>query len=176
MGSRTYASNELDLLPSDITDNLKQEKEIDDGIVFRGELSFLSNFHPAPFSIEGKNYIHVEQHFQHSKALHHNEVEIAERIMKLSNPLRVKALGDSIEGNSTWIERRMLVLYDGVRAKFEQNLSLQNDLLSTQGKHLYEATTDPYYGCGIGFDSNRWLKKDWNGVGLKENKGQTSGY
>lgn len=160
VGSRTYASNELKLLPPTITDNLKQEKSINDGIVYRGELSTLSNFHPAPFSLDGMTFAHVEQHFQYSKAIHHDENEIAERIMDLSNPLRIKSLGDGIEGNSGWMERRMLVLYDGVRAKFEQNLDQQDELLATQGKHLYEATTDTYYGCGIGYVCRRLgLKK-----------------
>lgn len=163
VGSRAYASNELELLPVCIKACLKQEKIIDDGIVYRGELSTLSNFHPAPFTLDGMAFAHVEQHFQYSKAIHHEENEIAQRILDLSNPLHIKALGDSIEENNTWLEKRMLLLYDGVRAKFEQNLFLQDELLSTHGKHLYEATTDSYYGCGIGFESNRWQKKDWVG-------------
>lgn len=28
---------------------------------------------------------------------------------------------------------------------------------------LYEATTDQYYGCGIGSDSKRWNSMDWKG-------------
>lgn len=123
----------------------------------------LSNFYPAQFSLDGQYFAHVEQNFQYTKAIHHDENEMAKRIMDLSDPLRIKSLGDGIEGNQGWKERRMLVLYDGVRGKFEQNLSLQDELLSTQGMHLYEVTTDTYYGCGIGYDSNRWQKKDWIG-------------
>lgn len=161
--SRTYSSNELGLLPKDVIAMLKQEKEIDDGIVYRGEYSIYSNFHPAPFTLDGTAYVHVEHHYQCAKALHHNEPETAKRIMDMSNPLRIKALGDSMESDDSWTKRRMLVLYDGVRAKFEQNLTLQEELLSTNGKHFYEATTDPYFGCGIGFDSKRWKDKDWSG-------------
>lgn len=161
--SRSYSSNELNLLPKDIIETLKQEKEIDDGIIYRGEYSTFSNFFPAPFSIDGIKYAHVEQHYQSMKALHHNEPETAERIMNMSNPLRIKVLGDGIDSNDGWIKRRMLVLYDGVRAKFEQNLTLHDELLSTEGKHLYEATTDSYFGCGIGFDSKKWQSKDWPG-------------
>lgn len=161
--SRAYASNELSLLPKDVSAFLKQEKEIDDGIVYRGEYSTFSNFFPAPFTIEGINYAHVEQHFQSVKALHHGESDTADRIMAMSNPLRIKALGDSIDNDEKWYERRMLVLYDGVRAKFEQNLTLQEELLATAGKHFYEATTDSYFGCGIGFESKRWQIKDWSG-------------
>lgn len=45
----------------------------------------------------------------------------------MSNPNRIKVLGDGID--DSWAERRMSVLYDGARAKFEQNLSLQEELL-----------------------------------------------
>lgn len=161
--SRIYPSNELNLLPKDIVAKMKQEKEIDDGIVYRGEYSTYSNFFPAPFSLDGIKYAHVEQYYQSTKALHHGDSEAADRIMIMSNPLRIKTLGDSIEGNASWIERRMLVLYDGVRAKFEQNLALQEELLATGEKHFYEATTDTYFGCGIGYESKKWQSKDWAG-------------
>lgn len=70
---------------------------------------------------EGIDYLHVEQYYQRAKAIHHNEIETADRIMNMSNPNRIKALGDGLESDKTWNERRMLVLYDGVRAKFDQN-------------------------------------------------------
>lgn len=163
INSRPYHSNELSLLPDNISDNLKQEKEVGDGIVYRGDKSIFSNFFPARFELDGAEYLHVEQYYQHVKALHHNDVKTADRIMQLSNPNRIKSLGDNIEDNESWTDRRMLVLHDGARAKFEQNLSLQEELLSTKGKQLYEATTDRYFGCGIGYESKRWDLKDWPG-------------
>lgn len=83
--------------------------------------------------------------------------------MKLSNPRRIKSLGDGIDSNDSWNKRRMMVLYDGVKAKFDQNWALQQKLTATKGKYLYEATTDTYFGCGIGYESKRWLQKDWPG-------------
>lgn len=85
--SRSYASKELNMLPTDITDGLKQEKEIDDRNIYRGELSTFSNFCPAPFTLDGIDYAHVEQHYQHTKVLHHNEIETARSMMTLTNPL-----------------------------------------------------------------------------------------
>lgn len=123
----------------------------------------LSNFYPAPFNIDGEDFLHVVQYYQHNKAIHHHDTETAERIMRLSNPRRIKALGDNIEGNSSWLDRRMMILYDGVKAKFDQNWDIQQELAATKGKHLYEATTDTYFGCGIGYESKRWQQKDWPG-------------
>lgn len=74
------------MIPTDVKASLKQEKEIEGGIVYKGEKSVFSNFFPAQFNYNGIDYCHVEQYFQHSKALHHNEIELADRIMRLSNP------------------------------------------------------------------------------------------
>lgn len=161
--SRSYHSNELSLIPADVTENLKHEKHTDDGIIFKGEKSVFSNFYPAPFHFNGVSFQHVEQYYQHCKATHHNETQTANRIMQMSNPRRIKSLGDNIESNPAWLEQRMMVLYRGIKAKFEQNWPLQDELTSSNGKQLYEATTDRYFGCGISFESTRWARHDWPG-------------
>lgn len=46
--SRWYFSNELSLIPLEVSEGLKQEREIDGGIVYKGEKSILSNFYAAP--------------------------------------------------------------------------------------------------------------------------------
>lgn len=161
--NKTYYSNEFSLIPNQITMELKQEREIDGGIIYRGDKSILSNFFPAPFIVDGIDYISAEQYYQHAKAIHHNKLQTADRIMQLSNPFRIKVLGDGIESNSSWLSKRMSVLYDATRAKFEQNWPLQDQLLLTKGKYLYEATTDLYFGCGLGFESTKWNEKNWPG-------------
>lgn len=163
IGSRAYASDELSMVPSSVSKNLKQEKNVHGGIAYKGDRSIYSNFFPAPFTLDGEDYIHVEQYYQYVKACHHNEDDVAERILKLSNPWRIKLLGDSIEPKETWIPKRMKTLYDGVSAKFRQNWPLQDELFRSKGLKLYEATTDAYFACGIGFDSKRWDNMDWSG-------------
>lgn len=163
VGSRLYASNELSLIPGTVSSELKQEKQIDGGIVYRGDRSIFSNFFPAPFNLENEDYVHVEQFFQYKKALHHEEYDTADRILKISNPWRIKVLGDSIEPKSSWNEKRMKTLYEGVSAKFRQNWPLQDELLRSKGLKLYEATTDLYFACGVGYDSWKWKTMDWTG-------------
>lgn len=184
IGSRSYFSNELAMIPPEVNDGLKQEKEIEGGIIYKGEKSILSNFYPAPFVYNGTDYHHVEQYFQHFKALHHNEHQLADPIKRLSNPRRIKAAGDSIENNPEWLEGRMMTLYHGDKAKFVQNWSLQDALLATKGKQLYEGTTDRYFACGLGYDSKRWADRDWPGENVArlilmkvhdELSGQTAG-
>lgn len=161
--SRPYAANELALIPGTVSAELKQEKLIDGGIVYRGDRSIYSNFFPAPFNLEGEDYVHVEQFSQYKKALHHEDFETAERILKLSNPWRIKVLGDNIEANTSWNAKRMKTLYKTVSAKFRQNWPLHDELLRSKGLKLYEATTDLYFACGVGFDSRKWNTMDWSG-------------
>lgn len=161
--SRPYAANELALIPGTVSVELKQEKYIDGGIVYRGDRSIYSNFFPAPFNLKGEDYAHVEQFYQYKKALHHNEFDTAERILKLSNPWRIKVLGDNVEANDDWNAIRMKTLYEGVSAKFRQNWPLHDELLRSKGLKLYEATTDLYFACGVGYDSRKWSTMDWTG-------------
>lgn len=98
-------------------------------------------------------FSHVEQYFQHCKAINHNEIQIADHTMHLSNPRHIRTLGDGNQRNPAWLERRMMVLYRGLKAKFEQNWALQDELISTNGKQLYEATTVLYFACGISYES-----------------------
>lgn len=161
--SRSYASNELSLVPSTASSDLKQEKRIKGGIVYRGDRTIYSNFFPAPFRLGGENYVHAEQYYQYQKAIHHKDDPTAERIMLLTNPWRIKVLGDGITPNPEWNAKRMKTLYDAVSAKFRQNWPLQDELIKSKGMKLYEATTDPYFGCGIGYDSKRWGSMDWRG-------------
>lgn len=163
VNSRSYASNELKLIPGSISEDLKQEKNVKGGIVYRGDMSIYSNFFPSPLNIDGENYVHVEQFYQYTKATHHGDTKTAERILQLANPWRIKVLGDNIPPNEKWNAKRMKTLYEGVSAKFRQNWPLQDELLKSKDLKLYEATTDPYFGCGIGFDSQRWNTMDWSG-------------
>lgn len=161
--SRPYASNELALIPRAISCELKQEKQVEGGIAYRGDRTIFSNFFPAPFNLDGTDYVHSEQYYQYHKATHHGEDDTAERILKLTNPWRIKVLGDNIEPDSEWISKRMRVMYEANFAKFKQNWPLQEELLKTKGLKLYEATTDMYWACGVGYDSNRWMSMDWKG-------------
>lgn len=163
INSRVYASNEIKLIPKEVTAGIKEEKSVNGGIAYRGDRSIFSNFFPAPFNLGGNDYNSSEQYYQFLKASHHGDDETAERILNLSNPWRIKVLGDSIEADDDWISKRMKVMYDAISAKFRQNWPLHDELLRTKGLKLYEATTDMYWACGIGYDSKKWESMDWKG-------------
>lgn len=117
----------------------------------------------APFEIEDTIFNCVEQFYQHSKAVACNNLERARKIMKCTDPKRMKELGDGIRNSDEWIPERVPTLYAGAVAKFQQNPDLAISLISTGNTGLYEATTDKYFGCGIGLQTKKWNKKEWTG-------------
>lgn len=79
-------------------------------------------------------------------------------------------LGDRIKVPGSewdeWLAYCQELLYKGMLAKFTQNSSLKNDLLSTGECQLLEATTDHVFGCGIGLTSEKWADQSWEGQNL----------
>lgn len=55
------------------------------------------------------------------------------------------------------------MMFKALFHKFIQHQSLTTKLLGTEKDGLYEATTDKFFGCGIGFHSKRWESKSWDG-------------
>lgn len=57
-------------------------------------------------------------------------------------------------------------MFKGMFYKFAQNDFLVNKLLSTENLNLYEATTDMFYGAGIGLNSKKWEMGNWEGKNM----------
>ena len=51
----------------------------------------------------------------------------------------------------------------GCLEKFKQNLRLAQFLADTQNKELIEASSDTYWGAGVGLDSPLLLNGSWSG-------------
>lgn len=129
---------------------------------FRGEYAFLSNFFYGPFRCSFKllpllpNYMFptVEHYFQATKS---STVEGFEKILKAGTPGSAKHMGRRVDMIPNWDQWKEQVMLEGVWAKFTQNPSLQQQLLSTIGHELVEG--------------NYWGDKYW-GICLRTNEGQ----
>lgn len=158
-----YGINDLDTIPTNISSKTKEEKAVEGGIAYRGQESIFSNFYMAPFEVEETWFNCVEQYYQHNKAVACNDLERARKIMICTDPKRMKELGDGVRDGGGWLPNRVPTLYAGVLAKFQQNPDLAIALISSGPMNLYEATTDKFFGCGIGLQSKKWAKKEWIG-------------
>lgn len=163
LNGKTYTSAELDGLSDEILEGTAQIKEVNGGVAYRGDSAFLSNFYPAPFSLDNHEFANVEQFFQYKKCLMMGEINMAAKILRTSRPLQAKTLGDKFKDSEEWMEERAKCMLNGTMAKYTQNVDLARKLLKTGDNGLYEATTDSFFGAGIGLGSNLWATGKWKG-------------
>jgi ribA/ribD-fused uncharacterized protein len=118
-----------------------------------------SNFAPAPIVVDGKRYPTVEHFFQSSKFPANLEWQEAIRVSP--TPAKAKQLGTEKDGEKRpdWDAQKESIMLTGLRAKFQQNSGLLEQLKGTEPRALIEASTDAYWGEGrTGKGKNRMGK------------------
>ena len=121
------------------------------------QYGFMSNFHPAPFQLDGVRYSTVEHYYVSMKS---HDQAYKNAILSAETPGRAKRLGDDahkksmfVQGQaarrSDWEQEKFAIMERGVRAKFEQNPSLMVALQATGNIPLLEdSPTDLVWGTG----------------------------
>ena len=133
-------------------------------IVFQGVHSVYSNLHPADFTLEKTKYNCVEQYYQSKKAQLFDDDAALSKIMCETNPYRIKKLGMKIRkfDYNRWRQEENSVMYRALKAKFIQNKTLKQILLSTGEVKIGEATFDTTWGIGMQlFDTNALSPEHW---------------
>ncbi|MFX0070842.1 MAG: NADAR family protein [Candidatus Hermodarchaeota archaeon] len=120
---------------------------------FKGKHRFLSNFYASPFKINNIEYKTVEHWFQSQKTNNLNEQK---SIRNAKTPATAKALGKKCQLRDDWEQVKLIIMEEGVRAKFTQNPNLKNLLIETGDQVLEEG--------------NRWKDAFW-GIDLNKNQG-----
>jgi len=111
-----------------------------------------SQWHKVPMVIDKVEYNSCEQYMMHQKALLFGDTEIAELIMKESNPREQKKYGRMIKNfdKSVWDKNCLAIVYEGNLAKFTQNSDLMSSMLSTGDRIFVEASPlDNIWGIGL---------------------------
>ena len=163
-----YTTDDLDRLPSDIAAHKAAEKSNETHIIFSGELSPYSNFHPCSFVIDGQSYHSSEQYIQYQKALAFGDSYVANKILNTDTAIECKRLSYQINGVDTecWKNEGYDICYEGIKQKFLQNDVLLAQLKSTTPKILAEATPNKLLGTGISLcDKNALETNNWTSLG-----------
>jgi ribA/ribD-fused uncharacterized protein len=86
----------------------------------RIDQSCLSNWFPAPFSVDGVRYSTTEHYMMAEKARLFGDLEMLDEILAADSPGKSKALGRKVRGfrEEEWVERRFGIVVAGNRAKF----------------------------------------------------------
>jgi ribA/ribD-fused uncharacterized protein len=126
-----------------------------------GKYACLSNFYPTIFKENGITYNCSEQYFMLQKCILFDpeNKELMHQIITATNPSQIKHYGRCVNNFSehVWIEHREKAMMDALMLKFTQNPDLQEILLGTGKKTLYEASKNDKI-WGIGFYANDALQ------------------
>ena len=163
-----YGVKDLHWLPLELTAYKAAQKEDKNTIVFLGELSPYSNFHPSPFIIEGQRFPTAKHWIQYSKTMSFSDSFVANAILNCESPYEAKKLSYQINrvDKQQWRDNGFDKCYTGVREKFKQNLHLHNMLKTTSPKTLAEASIDRTWGTGVSLRDSDALKQDhWHTSG-----------
>ena len=160
-----YTVDTLSSLPPDLCPSKVSTREIGDNLIaFFNELSPLSNFHKAPFTLAGVEYQHVEQYFTAKRAEITENPEVKMSIMHEVSPYKCKQLAKKLPMNQAWKRAQHNVMTEACTAKFNQNPALREFLLKTENKTLVEARADDkFWGAGVNYDNDLLAKGQWPG-------------
>lgn len=137
----------------------------------------LSQWWPAAFTLDGREYTTAEHWMMWSKAMLFGDTRTASRILAVSHPNEAKGLGREVRDfdEAVWEDRRYAVVVAGSVAKFGQNPELGRFLLGTGDRVLVEASPlDRIWGIGLAAtdpraeDPQQWLGLNLLGQALKE--------
>ena len=133
-------------------------------ILFLGSLSPYSNLYPVDFTVENVMYNSVEQYLQSQKASMFDDDISQVKIMRETNPYKIRKLGSKVKkySHDRWRRADKQLAYKVVYAKFVQNQVLREVLVKSGSKQLMESSTDPYWGAGLHLhDKNALDKRCW---------------
>ena len=147
-----YDTKTLDKLPESLDIKNVGTVKKDNMFAFFGSHCPLSNFHPAPFIIEGQKYRHVEEYFFVKKAELAGDDVSRQRILEADTPADCKSIGRSIKVDiKRWNNLEIDIMRRAIAEKFNQNPNLKDYLMSTEEMTLAEASpSDRFWGIGAG--------------------------
>lgn len=129
------------------------------------ENGFLSQWYKSPFEEDGIYFFNAEQYMMYRKAVLFNDEKTAARILRQSDPKKIKALGRGVKGfiEDIWDDYKYQIVVQGNLLKFGNNPDLLELLVNTGDAYLVE--TSPYDRVwGVGTKSTNI--NDWNGKNL----------
>jgi ribA/ribD-fused uncharacterized protein len=130
----------------------------------------LSQWWPAPFTVDGRRFATAEHYMMWRKALLFGDEETARLIVAASHPRQAKMLGRRVRGfdEQTWVDERRAIVREASLAKFGQRAELRDFLLGTGERILVEASpTDRIWGIGLAATDERTADPaQWRGLNL----------
>jgi len=130
----------------------------------------LSQWWPAPFTVDGVRYPTAEHYMMAEKARLFGDAEAEAGILAARTPAEAKKLGRLVRGfdDAAWEAERFGIVLRASRGKFAQDPRLRRYLLDTGDRVLVEASPlDRIWGIGLAADDPRAVDPGrWEGLNL----------
>ena len=152
VNKKSFTVENMHHMPDDINPWHLAHQEDKDALAFFGIQSPFSNFHPAPFRIDGIEFSCTEQHLFFHKAAIAGDLKASNEIMATKDPYKMKRISHRIKNvdEEKWKKEGPVIMKMGLTAKFKQNVHLKHRLLATGQKKLIEGSkTDKFWGVGV---------------------------
>ena len=122
------------------------------------------------FEVYGKQFQTAEHYMMYMKAKLFNDDNIADQILRCTDPREVKSLGRKVKGfdEKIWNENKFEIVTTGNFHKFKQNSELLNTLREYQNCIFVEGSPyDKIWGVGLHWQSKEIENpKNWKGQNL----------
>ncbi|MFE2022012.1 NADAR family protein [Streptomyces sp. NPDC059499] len=132
--------------------------------------SCLSQWWPAPFTVDSVTYASAEHWMMAGKARLFGDEEAERRAVAASSPAAAKKVGRLVRGfdDGVWVRERFALVVEGSVHKFGQDPALRAFLLGTGDRVLVEASPmDRIWGIGLAKDDARTADPAaWRGLNL----------
>ncbi|MFJ5999243.1 NADAR family protein [Streptomyces sp. NPDC092370] len=139
--------------------------------------SCLSQWWPAPFTVDGVAYATAEHWMMAAKARLFEDAAAERAVLAAAHPAEAKKAGRLVRGfdEATWRRERFGIVVEGSVHKFGAHPELQGYLLGTGDRVLVEASpVDRVWGIGLAADDEaatdpqRWRGPNLLGFALME--------
>ncbi|MEV0648542.1 NADAR family protein [Phytomonospora sp. NPDC050363] len=132
--------------------------------------SCLSQWWPAPFTVDGVGYATCEHYMMAGKARLFGDEEMERRILAAAHPRTAKTLGRKVRGfdQDRWEAERFEIVVAANVGKFGEHAELGGFLAGTKARVLVEASPrDRIWGIGLAADDPRADRpSQWRGPNL----------
>ena len=160
---------DLSMLPKSLKPSKITSRTNKDIYGYFGELHPLSNFHPAPFTLNNFNYHCSEQFIQIKKAELFKDKSAIKRIEHSTTGLKCKQEGGKISNykKAVWEKKAKELCKPGIKQKYLENPRALTALLDTGSKTIIECTKDTVWDCGIPLQNEDCLiRTKWTNQGI----------
>lgn len=109
-----------------------------------------SNWHKSLFKCRGEWFSYMEQYMMWAKAIEFGDLATAKKILNAKTPKEHKDLGRQVKNFDpvAWDNHKEDLVYEGLKAKFEQNLGMRAILKASKGTLVEASPVDRIWGIG----------------------------